>query len=147
MKVLQTSPLPLGYRAQTPSIAKVDHRSIGESRVERARAHPKKLNRYGILRAKSVHATTIATGQKISGVRRGKVAFVPVSAHLGLHVRSNAQIRTRLRGAKQDEPFLAVLRVIADSVARIEVSGFEQLAGARKAAALMAARRENDSRI
>jgi hypothetical protein len=94
--------------------------------------------------ARSSSSVNPATNSRVGG---GKPAFAPVISHPVLHVSTNTQIRSRLRGTEQNESSFAVLRKIADRIARVKISGFEQLAGAREAAPLVANRRQRDSRL
>ena len=67
-------------------------------------------------------------------------------AHFILHVSPNREIRTRPRGTQQNKTGFAILGEISDRVVRIECAGANQFTGTGEAAALMADRRECDSR-
>ena len=70
-----------------------------------------------------------------------------MGTHFVLHIRLKAQVRTRLCGAEQNESSFAVLGKIADRIAWIEISRFEQPPGACEAAALVADCGKCDSRF
>lgn len=69
-----------------------------------------------------------------------------VCTHFRLHVRADAQIRARRRRAQQNVARFAVLRIVANRIARIKFARLQQVAGTGEASPLMANRqRQNTS--
>jgi hypothetical protein len=106
-------------------------------------AHHRLIGHLFRLRVEIGHGTLPV--DRCSGVRRGQAQLQAVTAQLGLHVSSNAEIGPRLCGAEQYESSLAVLGKVTDRIARIELARLKQLAGAGETSPLVANGRQGDT--